>query len=124
MHWNLFVLGIAETLACLISAPIKLNHTRKKSFSFAIALMTFGCLLLVFVPNPANCVTNDDTCVHGYVTLLLSMLVKFGITIYSSILITYTSEVYPTEVRSLGYGFNMTIGRFGNIMMPLSLIHI
>lgn len=36
-----------------------------------------------------------------------------------SILITYTSEVYPTVVRTLGYGLCMTVGKVGTILMPL-----
>lgn len=45
-------------------------------------------------------------------------LVKFGITIFANILITYTSEAYPTVVRTVGFGLVMTFGRLGISAMP------
>ena len=41
-------------------------------------------------------------------------MVRFGITLYAVILITYTSEIYPTSMRSKAYGLCMTVGRTGN----------
>ena len=32
---------------------------------------------------------------------------------------TYTLEVYPTPVRSLNFGINVTFGNFGSILSPL-----
>ena len=42
--------------------------------------------------------------------LLSAILIKAAITIYNSILNTYTGEVYVTSLRSYGYGFCMTLG--------------
>ena len=79
-------------------------------------IMTVGCLLLVFFPLPEICLSTHVFCYQRYINLLLATVVKFGITIFKSILITYTTEVYPTTVRSLGFGWNMTVGRFGIIL--------
>ncbi|XP_045187764.1 solute carrier family 22 member 7-like [Mercenaria mercenaria] len=38
-------------------------------------------------------------------------------------LIVYTTELYPTVVRTIGYGFQSTVGRLGAIAAPL-LIYI
>ena len=37
---------------------------------------------------------------------------------FANILITYTSECYPTDIRALGLGLNLTISRLGTIAMP------
>ena len=42
--------------------------------------------------------------------ILSAILIKAAITIYNSILNTYTGEVYVTSLRSYGYGFCMTLG--------------
>lgn len=44
---------------------------------------------------------------------------KFGVAIFVNILITYTSEIYPTVVRTLGFGICMTFGRASSIAMPV-----
>jgi len=49
------------------------------------------------------------------------VILKFGIQIYITILITYSSEVYPTSLRAKGYGLCMTIGKIGSVVAPLSM---
>ena len=41
-------------------------------------------------------------------------LLKFSITFYLVNLMTYSSEVYPTIVRSQGYGICMSVGQLSN----------
>jgi hypothetical protein len=53
-----------------------------------------------------------------YSTVGLILGVKFFITIFSTGLISYSSEIFPTDVRSLGSGFCLTFGRLGNIILP------
>jgi len=42
-------------------------------------------------------------------------MIKMFITIYSVVLMTYTSEIFPTEVRSQAYGLCMTMGQLGKL---------
>lgn len=48
----------------------------------------------------------------------LVVAIKFFNTIFYSGLIVYSSEVYPTPVRSIGFGFATTFGRLGTIIVP------
>ena len=50
--------------------------------------------------------------------IIFVLLVKFFNTVYFSGLISYSSEVYPTTVRSLGCGFTLTFGRLGTVIVP------
>jgi hypothetical protein len=45
-------------------------------------------------------------------------MAKFGIALFGNILITYTSEAYPTEARTLGMFITMQASRIGTIAMP------
>ena len=44
--------------------------------------------------------------------------IKFVNSIFFSALITFSSEVYPTVIRSLGYGFTLTFGRMSTFIVP------
>ena len=48
-------------------------------------------------------------------------MVRFG-TLYAVILVTYTSEIYPTSLRSKAYGLCMTVGRTGTFIIYLKKI--
>ena len=50
--------------------------------------------------------------------ILLVCLIKFCSSILFALLITYSSEVFPTVLRSLGYGFSISIGRMSTFMAP------
>ena len=50
--------------------------------------------------------------------LLVIVGVKFTSSIFFSAMICLSSEVYPTVVRSLGYGFTLTFGRMSTFAVP------
>ena len=92
--------------------------------------MTICCFILYFIEVPKNCNQQNDICKEKILTLLLTtvsfmhfyinfvlyekfQIIRFGITLYAVILVTYTSEIYPTSMRSKAYGLCMTIGRTG-----------
>lgn len=65
-----------------------------------------------------NCIAwNGNTyfSTFSYITLFDIKVIKFNITLYNGILLTYTSELFPTVVRTLGYGLCMTSGKAGLI---------
>ena len=51
--------------------------------------------------------------------LLLDFLARFCAAAIELVYWTYTLEVYPTPVRSLNFGINVTFGNFGSILSPL-----
>ena len=50
--------------------------------------------------------------------ILLVCCIKFVNSMLFAVLITYSSEAYPTVVRSLGYGFTLTFGRMSTFITP------
>jgi hypothetical protein len=53
------------------------------------------------------------------VELGLNYLVRFCAAAIELVFYTYTLEVYPTPVRSLNFGINVTFGNIGSILSPL-----
>ena len=47
------------------------------------------------------------------------MLIKFFISVFYPGLISYASEMFPTDVKAMGYGFTITFGRLGTVIVPL-----
>jgi hypothetical protein len=58
-------------------------------------------------------------CLEVVLMILLVSLIKFTNSILFSALIPYSSEAYPTVVRSMGYAFSLAIGRMSTFVVPL-----
>ncbi|XP_060598902.1 organic cation/carnitine transporter 2-like [Ruditapes philippinarum] len=56
-------------------------------------------------------------------TLVVSMLAKFAVASADRCVTIYTTELYPTVIRTTGFSFQATLGRSGAIVSPF-LIHI
>lgn len=54
----------------------------------------------------------------SYLTIVLVMVGKFGITAAFSMAYVYTAELYPTVVRNMGVGVSSTASRLGSIVSP------
>lgn len=102
---NFTIMGIAEILASLASAPIKRKYSRKASMQFSLAVCAASCFLSQFLTFP----------------VLVAVTSKFSITVFYNILVTYSGEIYPTETRTQAYGLFMTVGRLAVISMPTAV---
>lgn len=52
------------------------------------------------------------------------MGIRFGIAVFGGVLMTYTSERYPTVVRSLGYGICIACGKIITIFVPMIVVFV
>ncbi|KRX06567.1 Major facilitator superfamily domain, general substrate transporter [Pseudocohnilembus persalinus] len=118
MHSNMIRIGISETVACLIAGPIKLKLKRIQTMMLFTFITSVCCILTIIIRIPDECYLPGESCIQKGLQVIFAQAIKFSITIFLSILITYTSEVFPTVVRSLGYGLCMTAGKGGTIFMP------
>lgn len=100
----------------LWSARIKRLYTRKKSL--AVSLGGTGCALLAVYFNVREYIDLRN------MTIALGIIAKAGVTVFYGILMTYTSELYPTQLRSRAYGVCMVSGRFSMIVMPFFLAYM
>lgn len=53
-----------------------------------------------------------------YLSTVLVMVGKFGVTAAFSMVYVYTAELYPTVVRNMGVGISSMASRLGSILSP------
>jgi MFS family permease len=97
----------------LWSARIKRLYARKKSLAVSLGGTGFALLAVYF--NVREYISLNN------VTIVTGIIAKAGVTVFYGILMTYTSELYPTQLRSRAYGVCMVSGRFSMIVMPFIL---
>uniref|UniRef100_A0A0K2UHE9 Major facilitator superfamily (MFS) profile domain-containing protein n=1 Tax=Lepeophtheirus salmonis TaxID=72036 RepID=A0A0K2UHE9_LEPSM len=57
-----------------------------------------------------------------WIRIVVSTMGRFGANCYYSILVLFTSEIYPTVMRNTGISLNYFISRFGCILAPYVLL--
>ncbi len=118
-YLSLIFTACGEVVANLIGAPIKLNLRRRTSLSCTLVLMIVCSVVLSKLQVESVCMGGN--CLQQDVETVCATLLKFGITIYIAILVTYTSEQYPTAMRAKAYGLCMTFGKIGSVVVPIQI---
>ena len=81
-----------------------------KSKIFAIITLALACmvsLILFFFDENYKCPDNKTVCTYKILELLVVVLTRFIVSRTFSILSLWIPELYPTTVRSVGYGLFM-----------------
>ena len=108
-YYNIIFLFIFESSAYYVSGiliNIKSLGRRGALWSQYI-IITISFLLLSFMKL-------SDTFELG-----LNIIIRFSAAAIELVFYTYTLEVYPTPVRSVNFGMNVTFGNIGSILSPL-----
>lgn len=102
-------LFIAESISYFISGILmEIKILGRKRTIWGGMFITIACLLilaLISVPN--------------LLYFFLDLLSRFCISAVHTIFYTYSLEVYPTPVRTIGFGINATFGQIGGIVFPM-----
>ncbi|XP_007941928.1 solute carrier family 22 member 5 [Orycteropus afer afer] len=107
VYMNCFLSAVVEVPA-YIMAWVLLQHLPRR-YSIAAVLFLGGSVLLFMQLLPPDLY---------YLTTVLVMVGKFGITTAFSIVYVYTAELYPTVVRNMGVGVSSMASRLGSILSP------
>jgi MFS family permease len=89
--------------------------------------VSVACALLWFPQSEGGCIDFEHSrlpCFQIVVMIALVCGIKFFNSILFTVLITYSSEAFPTPVRSLGYGFTITFGRMSTFLAPFFVDYI
>ena len=78
-----------------------------------------SCILLIFFHIPSDCYPDKAVCAQKTLAVFIGMAARFGITVFSSILISYTSEIYPSVVKNVGLGISVGAGKLGALTIPI-----
>ena len=108
-YFNIIFLFIFESIAYNVSGVlINIKSLGRKGTlwsQYIIIALIFFLLSFIHFPIP--------------VELVLNFFSRFCAAAIELVYWTYTLEVYPTPVRSLNFGINVTFGNFGSILSPL-----
>ena len=112
---NTYITGIimffVEALAYMLSGfliNIAFLGRKKTIFMFyCVSAIVYGVIIIFKINN--------------YWLTVLALLARFCVSGVYNIIYTYSTEVYPTVVRSNGLGFNSVCGRVGGMLMPYLL---
>ncbi|XP_069849802.1 organic cation/carnitine transporter 2 isoform X1 [Dipodomys merriami] len=111
LHGDIYVncfLSAAVEVPAYVLAWLLLQHVPRR-YSMATALFLGGSVLLFVQLVPPDLY---------YLSTVLVMVGKFGITAAFSMVYVYTAELYPTVVRNMGVGVSSTASRLGSILSP------
>nr|XP_021493025.1 solute carrier family 22 member 21-like [Meriones unguiculatus] len=107
IYVNSFFLAAVEVPAYVV-AWILLQHVPRR-YSMSASLFLGGSVLLFIQLVPSDL---------RYLSTVLVIVGKFGITSAYSMVYVYTAELYPTVVRNMGLGVSSTASRLGSILSP------
>ena len=102
-------LFIAESIAYFISGILmEIKILGRKRTIWGGMFITIACLLILALIS-----------VPDLLYFFLDLLSRFCISAVHTIFYTYSLEVYPTPVRTIGFGINATFGQIGGIVFPM-----
>ncbi|XP_066197782.1 organic cation/carnitine transporter 2 isoform X3 [Saccopteryx leptura] len=107
VYLNCFLSAVVEVPAYVL-AWLLLQYLPRR-YSMATALFLGGSVLLFVQLVPSDLY---------YLSTVLVMVGKFGVTAAFSMVYVYTAELYPTVVRNMGVGVSSTASRLGSILSP------
>lgn len=110
-HLMLFISGIIEVPAYLLSAKIIDILGRRPVISFCLVSGGLACICTTYFPQSSFAWTTTTTTVV--------MLGKSLISISFAIIYNYTAELFPTVVRSSAVGIGSTSARVSGTLTPL-----
>nr|XP_040577622.1 organic cation transporter protein-like [Lepeophtheirus salmonis] len=87
---------------------------RKKSLICMLLLTGSSLILLPFVP--------EHEPKYHWIKVTLSLIGRFATNCAYTILCIYSSELYPTVIRGIGFSFSFTLSKIGCILGPYILM--
>lgn len=99
--------GLVEVPAYTLMVPIVTNYGRRSTTIVFFLFSGVMLLLLPFIPN--GC---------GWVAVTLALVGKMSITSVFQVLSLYSSELFPTEVRTRGTSTAFMMSRVGSMTSP------
>lgn len=109
---NQEIIGGSE-IAGYIVAEIIISKIRRRPFSLlGMGISSAVCLVLAILTSIGN---STGLLILETIGLIINRLV---VCCFWSIFFVYVAELYPTKVRSLGYGWVSAVGMIGSAISP------
>eukprot|EP00095_Tigriopus_kingsejongensis_P003154 snap_masked-scaffold791_size96783-processed-gene-0.6 protein:Tk03154 transcript:snap_masked-scaffold791_size96783-processed-gene-0.6-mRNA-1 annotation:"organic cation" len=106
-YLNFLLVSLAEIPGYTLSYWTMEKLGRRVSVSGSLFIGGLACILGPFVPDRIP-----------WLSVALFLIGKMGVTCAFGTIYLFTSELYPTTLRTLGVGFSSMCGRIGAILSP------
>ncbi|KAL4240671.1 hypothetical protein ACF0H5_001462 [Mactra antiquata] len=111
LYLNMFLINIIEAPVMLLTAALVSWIGRKKvAFTFYVLAGVTGIAVGV--------IQYTDAPVNGVFTNVIALFSKLSVACGWQAMIVYTTELYPTVVRTIAYGAHSTAARVGGMVAP------
>ncbi|XP_053408939.1 solute carrier family 22 member 7-like [Mercenaria mercenaria] len=121
IFWTMFLINLVDVPAFSVTGPLLNRFGRRKYCFVTFAASSILCCVSGVFQHFDKLSQNSASLT--VTALVLSLLAKMTVTAADTAVIVYTAELYPTDVRTTGCGFQGTVGRLGAIAAPL-LVHL
>ncbi|XP_060563696.1 solute carrier family 22 member 6-like [Ruditapes philippinarum] len=117
IYLTIFLVNLVDLPSVSVTAPLMNRYGRKKYFVFLTVTSGIFSGISGVMQHYGN--LSSHSVYVTTISLVLALLAKMTLATGYYALIIYTTELYPTVVRGIGYGFLSTIGRIGAIVSPV-----
>ena len=109
IYLNGILIYISEIFAYLLSGFMSnVNFLGRKNTMIGFFIISLAVYLSLIIFQ-----------IHDYFQTILSFIGRFAITGVYNIIYIYSTEIYPTPIRSMGFGTNSVCARIGGMTFPL-----
>ena len=116
-HFNPFLLQIIFSVSDGISNPMASLFIHQMSRKIA-GIKFFGIsALFLFISLFFSAKSTCQSCIESYIVISMLVLSRFCICYYYSILFLYTIQLYPQQIRGIGFGTVSIFGALGGVFI-------
>lgn len=116
---NQEIIGISEMAGYIGAEFIIATCYRKKTTFIGLGISTLMCGVLAIL---INFKTADNETMFNWLQTVGLIINRFVLCGFWSIFFVYVAELFPTKVRSLGYGWTSVVGMIGSTISPYILL--
>ncbi|XP_071941426.1 organic cation transporter protein-like [Antedon mediterranea] len=110
---NFFIIGLAEVPAYIVQIWALPRFGRRQLLLFFHILASVACIMTIVIPVETSNGTNLTPLI-----ITMAFIGKFCITLTYTVVWIYSSELFPTVIRTIGIGECSMMARIGGISAP------
>ncbi|EAR83681.1 MFS transporter (macronuclear) [Tetrahymena thermophila SB210] len=118
---NSLYVGIGELFGFAFSDLISHRIPRRMGIFYTLGATCIICMSFYFYPIPQYCESDQATCWQKYLQGFMVSLARAITSLTFGLELLLCGELYPSTLKSLGYGMNLAVGYFGTFLAPSSI---
>ncbi|KAH9495196.1 hypothetical protein Btru_015622 [Bulinus truncatus] len=113
-----FFVNILVEMPAAVAFGVLINRIGRKNCITVFQIIGGVSLLISVILNNADFAANIPG--KTWISLVISLIGKFGISVAFGTLFQYSPELYPTNLRNTGFGISSMAARIGGMVAPYS----